>query len=158
MGCWYNEITSPLHGEDRSLILRRSTKICPTPLQQCTCRLSYCAVGLRGQASPLHGESCRFESQWSHQIVIFRSSSIGRILVSKTSCWEFESLLRCQFIFLACRSAVDQVTVNHSVVGSIPTTPANFADQLCSAAKHSVCNLQCCGAQFKTRKLKTLRQ
>jgi hypothetical protein len=26
--------------------------------------------------------------------------------------------------FLACRSAVDQVTVNHSVVGSIPTTPA----------------------------------
>jgi hypothetical protein len=28
--------------------------------------------------------------------------------------------------FLACRSAVDQVTVNHSVVGSIPTTPAIF--------------------------------
>ena len=29
-------------------------------------------------------------------------------------------------LFLACRSAVDQVTVNHSVVGSIPTTPANL--------------------------------
>ena len=29
-----------------------------------------------------------------------------------------------QFSLLACRSAVDQVTVNHSVVGSIPTTPA----------------------------------
>ena len=30
--------------------------------------------------------------------------------------------------FLASRSVVDQVTVNHSVVGSIPTSPASLGD------------------------------